>query len=121
MAVYVFLSLGLSDRHGVSRSDPARRVVFSADQLAPRVVRRLAVMAVPQFVRALKGAWRMAVTSFAKIQEEFMNRVRRIVWCTVATVNRQGRLRSHILMTWWRACNQKYGAPRADLACMRPG
>ena len=41
----------------------------------------------------------MAVTSFAEIQEEFMNRVRRIVWCTVATVNRQGRLRSHILMT----------------------
>ena len=63
----------------------------------------------------------MAVTSFAEIQEEFMNRVRRIVWCTVATVNRQGRLRSHILMTWWRACNQKYGAPRADLACLRPG
>src|SRR4029453_4088766 len=41
----------------------------------------------------------MEVRSFTEIEEEFMNRVRRIVWCTVATVNRQGRPRSRILHT----------------------
>ena len=43
----------------------------------------------------------MDVKSFAEIEEEFMSRVRRIVWCTVATVNRQGRLRSRILHPMW--------------------
>jgi general stress protein 26 len=43
----------------------------------------------------------MDVASFAEIQEEFMNRVHRIVWCTVATVNRQGRIRSRILHPLW--------------------
>ena len=43
----------------------------------------------------------MEVASFADIQEEFMNRVRRIVWCTVATVDRQGRPRSRILHPIW--------------------
>lgn len=43
----------------------------------------------------------MSVTSFAEIQDEFMARVRRIVWCTVATINRQGRPRSRILHPLW--------------------
>jgi general stress protein 26 len=39
--------------------------------------------------------------SFADIEEEFMARVRRIVWCTVATVDRKGRPRSRILHPLW--------------------
>jgi general stress protein 26 len=43
----------------------------------------------------------MDVASFAEIQEEFMNRVHRIVWCTVATVDTKDRLRSRILHPLW--------------------
>jgi general stress protein 26 len=43
----------------------------------------------------------MDVASFSEIEEEFMARVRRIVWCTVATVDRQGRPRSRILHPIW--------------------
>ena len=43
----------------------------------------------------------MDVQSFAEIEEEFMARVRRIVWCTVATVDRRGRPRSRILHPVW--------------------
>ena len=43
----------------------------------------------------------MDVASFAEIEEEFAKRVSRIVWCTVATVDRQGRPRSRILHPIW--------------------
>ena len=43
----------------------------------------------------------MGVNSFAEIEEEFMRRIRRIAWCTVATVDRQGRPRSRILHPIW--------------------
>ena len=43
----------------------------------------------------------MDVASFAEIEEEFAARVSRIVWCTVATVDRQGRPRSRILHPIW--------------------
>ena len=43
----------------------------------------------------------MDIASFAEIEEEFMKRVSRIVWCTVATVDRQGRPRSRILHPIW--------------------
>src|SRR3990170_8750486 len=43
----------------------------------------------------------MDIASFAEIEEEFMARVRRIAWCTVATVDRQGRPRSRILHPIW--------------------
>ena len=33
----------------------------------------------------------MEVSSFAEIEEEFMRRVQRTVWCTVATVDSKGR------------------------------
>ena len=47
----------------------------------------------------------MDVASFAEIEEEFMKRVNRIVWCTVATVDRQGRPRSRILHPIWEGTN----------------
>ena len=43
----------------------------------------------------------MDVASFAEIEAEFMDRVRRIVWCTVVTIDRQGRPRSRILHPIW--------------------
>lgn len=38
---------------------------------------------------------------FAELQAEFMKRVGRIVWCTVATVDRQNRPRTRILHPIW--------------------
>ena len=43
----------------------------------------------------------MEVAAFKDIEEEFMARVRRIVWCTVATVDRKGRPRTRILHPIW--------------------
>lgn len=38
-----------------------------------------------------------SVTDFAEMKPEFMKRVARIVWCTVATVDSRGRPRTRIL------------------------
>ena len=43
----------------------------------------------------------MTVGSFAEIEKDFMDRVARIVWCTVSTVDRKGRTRSRILHPIW--------------------
>lgn len=43
----------------------------------------------------------MDVSSFDDIRDEFNRRVNRIVWCTVATVDRKGRPRSRILHPIW--------------------
>ena len=43
----------------------------------------------------------MEVASFTEIEAEFIERVHRMVWCNVATVDRQGRPRSRILHTVW--------------------
>ena len=45
----------------------------------------------------------MEVTSFAEISDEFFTRVNRVVWCNVATIDRQGRPRSRILHPTWEA------------------
>jgi general stress protein 26 len=42
-----------------------------------------------------------AVTSFEELAADFDARVRRIVWCTFATVDRRGRPRSRILHPYW--------------------
>lgn len=39
--------------------------------------------------------------SFAELADEFHARVERIVWCSVATQDRQGRLRSRLLHPIW--------------------
>ena len=43
----------------------------------------------------------MDVEKFSEIESEFAARVGRIVWCTVATVDRQGRPRTRILHPIW--------------------
>jgi len=43
----------------------------------------------------------MDVATFAEIQDDFSERVARIVWSTVTTVDRKGRPRSRILHPLW--------------------
>jgi general stress protein 26 len=43
----------------------------------------------------------MQAASFAEIEQEFLERVRRVVWCNVATIDRQNRPRSRILHPIW--------------------
>lgn len=43
----------------------------------------------------------MEAATFAEIQDEFLQRVARIVWATVTTVDRKGRPRSRILHPLW--------------------
>jgi general stress protein 26 len=43
----------------------------------------------------------MDVESFDEIEKEFASRVSRIVWCTVATIDRKDRPRSRILHPIW--------------------
>ena len=43
----------------------------------------------------------MKVSAFADIEKDFLARVRQIVWCNVATVDRRGRPRSRILHPLW--------------------
>lgn len=43
----------------------------------------------------------MEIANFAEIEAEFIERVHHIVWCTAATVDRQGRPRSRILHPIW--------------------
>ena len=43
----------------------------------------------------------MDVGSFEEIAEKFNDRVNRIVWCSVTTIDRQGRPRSRILHPVW--------------------
>lgn len=43
----------------------------------------------------------MEVTSFAEIEQEFQERITRMVWCNVATLDTRNRLRSRILHPIW--------------------
>ena len=43
----------------------------------------------------------MEIESFAEIEQEFVERAHRIVWCNVATIDRQNRVRSRILHPFW--------------------
>jgi general stress protein 26 len=45
----------------------------------------------------------MDVKTFAELADKFREITERIVWCTVATVDRQGRPRSRILHPVWEA------------------
>lgn len=43
----------------------------------------------------------MEINHFSEIEDEFIQRVHAIIWCTAATVDRQGRPRSRILHPIW--------------------
>jgi general stress protein 26 len=44
---------------------------------------------------------RHQVTDFSAIEAEFIERVFRVVWCSVATIDLQGRPRSRVLHPYW--------------------
>ena len=54
----------------------------------------------------------MEITHFSEIETEFVERVHRIVWCTAATVDRQGRPRSRILHPIWEGATGWVGTHR---------
>lgn len=43
----------------------------------------------------------MEVASFAEIEQEFNERIQRVVWCSVATVDEKGAPRSRVLHPIW--------------------
>lgn len=47
----------------------------------------------------------MEVATFAEIQPEFMERVARMVWANVATIDRRDRVRSRIMHPVWEDTN----------------
>ena len=53
----------------------------------------------------------MEAASFAAIEAEFIERVHTMVWCSAATVDRQGRPRSRILHPIWEVPLSKEGGP----------
>src|SRR5213594_3675183 len=55
------------------------------------------------------------IRSFEEIQDEFLARVSRIVWCTVATVDRRGRPRSRILHPIWEGATGWIATGRQSL------
>ena len=44
---------------------------------------------------------RIEIATFAEIEQEFLERIARMVWCNAATVDRHGRPRSRILHPIW--------------------
>ena len=46
----------------------------------------------------------MDVSSFAEIEAEFVARVHSVIWCNMATTDRQGRPRSRIVHPVWEGC-----------------
>ena len=54
----------------------------------------------------------MNVKDFSEIEEEFIQRVHRMVWCSAATVDRQGRPRSRVLHPIWEGSTGWIGTHR---------
>ena len=57
----------------------------------------------------------MEVDSFADIAEPFNDRVNRLVWCTVTTIDRKGRPRSRILHPVWEGSTGWIATGRTSL------
>jgi len=57
----------------------------------------------------------MEVEAFAAMEAEFLARVSRMVWCNVATIDRQGRPRSRILHPLWEGPVGWIGTRRESL------
>jgi hypothetical protein len=57
----------------------------------------------------------MDVATFSEIEADFMARVRRIVWCTAATVDGRGRPRTRILHPIWEGATGWIATTRHSL------
>ena len=55
---------------------------------------------------------RHLVSSFAEIEKEFIERVHTVVWCNVATIDTQNRVRSRILHPIWEGATGWIGTRR---------
>lgn len=59
----------------------------------------------------------MRIAAFADIADEFLERVNKMVWCNVATIDRNGRPRSRILHPLWQEnvgwITTRRGSPKA--------
>ncbi|MCK6630629.1 MAG: pyridoxamine 5'-phosphate oxidase family protein [Anaerolineae bacterium] len=55
---------------------------------------------------------RTRVASFAELEQEFIERVHRMVWCNVATLDTQNRPRSRILHPIWEGATGWIGTRR---------
>jgi general stress protein 26 len=63
----------------------------------------------------------MRVYSFAEIEDEFLQRVHSMVWCSAATLDTQNRLRSRILHPIWQGatgwvCSRRHSLKATHLA-----
>ena len=56
----------------------------------------------------------MEIQDFSEIAEEFLRRVRTMVWCSVATVDGRGRPRSRILHPIWEGSTGWIGTHRTS-------
>jgi general stress protein 26 len=56
----------------------------------------------------------MQVTNFSEIEAEFIERVHKMVWCSVATVDSKGRPRSRILHPIWEGSTGWIGTHRSS-------
>ena len=54
------------------------------------------------------------MTQFSELEPEFIRRVARIVWCTVATIDRKGNPRTRILHPIWEVVD---GTPIGTRRC----
>jgi general stress protein 26 len=54
----------------------------------------------------------MERASFAQIEDEFMRRIRRTVWCSLATVDRRGRPRQRLVHPIWEGSTGWIGTNR---------
>ncbi|MCI0490872.1 MAG: pyridoxamine 5'-phosphate oxidase family protein [Blastocatellia bacterium] len=57
----------------------------------------------------------MQVSSFSEIEEEFLERVHSMVWCSAATLDTRNRLRSRILHPLWEGNTAWVGTRRHSL------
>lgn len=55
---------------------------------------------------------RVYVSSFTEIEQEFIERVHSVVWCNVATLDTQNRVRSRILHPIWEGATGWIGTRR---------
>ena len=57
----------------------------------------------------------MIVSSFAEIEKEFIERVHKMVWCSLATLDTRNRVRSRILHPIWEGATGWAGSRRHSL------
>lgn len=64
----------------------------------------------------MASEWKLTkVTSFSEIEPEFIERVHRMVWCSMATLDTTNRLRSRLMHPIWEGATGWIGTRRHSL------